>query len=184
MIDALKTDERFISCVTHWHTQPAKAPVYAPYPDFVDVRIRQALEKRGVHALYSHQASSVEAVRDGKDIVVVTPTASGKTITTSRCYQPSSQPTAGAVTFHQGAVRRPVAGCILISLMDVDIKTFTYDGVRRFRRRAIRRPHGGDQRTCCANILPHHTKWVKLFENLRYIVDEIHAYRGVFGSNQ
>lgn len=193
MIDALKTDERFMSCVTHWQTQPARAPVYAPYPDFVDVRIRQALEKRGVHALYSHQASSVEAVRDGKDIVVVTPTASGKTM----CY---NIPVLSAILHNQDSralylfpTKALSADQVaelyeLISLMDVDIKTFTYDGDTPVSaRRAIRQAGHvvvTNPDMLHANILPHHTKWVKLFENLRYIViDEIHAYRGVFGSN-
>ncbi len=193
LIDALRGDEGFTSCVTHWHTEAPRPAKHAPWPDCVDPRVRDALAKKGIHSLYTHQASAIAAASEGGDIVVVTPTASGKTL----CY---NVPVLSAILrdddaralyiFPTKALSADQVSELyeLVTLLNVDIKTYTYDGdTPATARRAIRQAghvvvtnpdmlHG--------NILPHHTKWVKLFENLRFIViDEIHAYRGVFGSN-
>ena len=193
LLDALRHDESFMENVTAWHTMEKREAQYADFPDSLDQRMLPALEKHHIHRLYTHQADAFKAVSEGRDIVIVTPTASGKTL----CY---NLPVLNAI------LRDPDARALylfptkalsadqvselyeLIELMGVDIKTYTYDGdTPGAARRAIRQAghvvvtnpdmlHSG--------ILPHHTKWVKLFENLRYIViDEIHTYRGVFGSN-
>jgi len=179
--------------VTRWQVMPKREARFAPYPEGVDARIPAALEKHGVHKLYTHQAQAFAAAKRGEDLVVVTPTASGKTL----CY---NLPVLNEILHNEDAralylfpTKALSADQVselyeLITLMDVDIKTFTYDGdTPGAARRAVRQAghvvvtnpdmlHSG--------ILPHHTKWVKLFENLKYIViDEIHSYRGVFGSN-
>ena len=193
LLDVLKKDRAFMSCVTHWHSDPARPARYAPWPDCVDARVSAMLEKRGVHRLYTHQAQAIEAVARGENVVVVTPTASGKTM----CY---NLPVLSGILKNENAralylfpTKALSADQVselyeLVQLLGVDIKTFTYDGdTPAAARRAIRQAghvvvtnpdmlHSG--------ILPHHTKWVRLFENLQYIViDEIHTYRGVFGSN-
>ena len=193
LLDTLKHDEGFMSCVTHWHTDPPRPARYSPWPDCLNAALPSMLAQRGVHRLYTHQAQAIEAAARGEDIVVVTPTASGKTL----CYD---LPVLSAIMkdgnaralylFPTKALSADQVSELyeLITLLGVDIKTFTYDGdTPAAARRAIRQAghvvvtnpdmlHSG--------ILPHHTKWVKLFENLRYIViDEIHTYRGVFGSN-
>ena len=179
--------------VTRWQVLPAREARFAPFPEGVDERIPAALKKHGVHQLYTHQEQAFASASRGEDFVVVTPTASGKTL----CYnlpvlnEILHNPDARALyLFPTKALSADQVSELyeLITLMDVDIKTFTYDGdTPGAARRAVRQAghvvvtnpdmlHSG--------ILPHHTKWVKLFENLKYIViDEIHSYRGIFGSN-
>ena len=179
--------------VTRWQVLPAREARFAPFPEGVDERIPAALKKHGVHQLYTPQAQAFASASRGEDFVVVTPTASGKTL----CYnlpvlnEILHNPDARALyLFPTKALSADQVSELyeLITLMDVDIKTFTYDGdTPGAARRAVRQAghvvvtnpdmlHSG--------ILPHHTKWVKLFENLKYIViDEIHSYRGIFGSN-
>ena len=193
LLGVLRTDPQFMSCVTHWHTDPPRPARYAAWPACVDPALPPMLEKRGIRNLYTHQAAALEAVERDEDTVVVTPTASGKTL----CYNLPvlsailRDPNARALyLFPTKALSADQVSELyeLIQLLGVDIKTYTYDGdTPAAARRAIRQAghvvvtnpdmlHSG--------ILPHHTKWVKLFENLKYIViDEIHAYRGVFGSN-
>ena len=193
LAERLRQDPMFMENVVRWEVLPARSAQYAPFPAGLDERLKPVLEKRGVHQLYSHQASAVEAILRGEDVVVVTPTASGKTM----CY---NLPVLSAILRNEDAralylfpTKALSADQVselyeLIEEMGVDIKTYTYDGdTPGAARRAVRQAghivvtnpdmlHSG--------ILPHHTKWVKLFENLRYIViDEIHTYRGVFGSN-
>ncbi len=193
LLDTLRQDEGFMRNVTAWHTIGKREAAYAAFPEGLDSRILPALERHHVHQLYTHQADAFAAIADGKDVVIVTPTASGKTL----CY---NLPVLNAILHNPDAralylfpTKALSADQVselyeLIELMGVDIKTYTYDGdTPGAARRAIRQAghvvvtnpdmlHSG--------ILPHHTKWVKLFENLRYIViDEIHTYRGIFGSN-
>lgn len=193
LADKLRMDNLFMENVVRWETMPAKPAVYAPFPEELDPRLHALLEKRGIHQLYSHQAHAVREVLSGHDVVVVTPTASGKTM----CYNLPvldailKNPDARALyLFPTKALSADQVSELyeLIELAGLDIKTYTYDGdTPAAARKAVRQAghivvtnpdmlHSG--------ILPHHTTWVKLFENLRYIViDEIHTYRGVFGSN-
>lgn len=193
LAESLRSDPMFMQNVVRWDVLPARPAVYEPFPDSLDPRLLPVLEKRGVHQLYRHQAHAICEVLAGRDVVVVTPTASGKTM----CY---NLPVLSAILQNDDAralylfpTKALSADQVselyeLIEAMGVDIKTYTYDGdtpgaarkaVRQAGHIVVTNPdmlHSG--------ILPHHTKWVKLFENLRYIViDEIHTYRGVFGSN-
>lgn len=193
LAEKLRRDNLFMENVVRWEELPAREARYGDYPAGLDERLRPVLRQRGVHQLYSHQAHSIAATMRGEDVVVVTPTASGKTM----CYNLPvldsilKNPDARALyLFPTKALSADQVSELyeLIQAMGVDIKTYTYDGdTPGAARRAVRQAghivvtnpdmlHSG--------ILPHHTKWVKLFENLRYIViDEIHTYRGVFGSN-
>ncbi|MBI5288774.1 MAG: DEAD/DEAH box helicase, partial [Chloroflexi bacterium] len=176
-----------------WHEMPAREARYAPFPDAIDPQLVAALANRGIERLYTHQAQAVEAALRGESVVVVTPTASGKTL----CYNlPVLQsiladPNARALyLFPTKALAQDQMQELhaLITQLGADIRTFTYDGdtpgdaqrkVREAGHVVVTNPdmlHTG--------ILPHHTKWVKLFENLQYVViDELHQYRGVFGSH-
>ena len=193
LAEKLRMDNLFMENVVRWETMPAHPAVYAPCPEGLDERLIALLHRRGIHQLYSHQAHAVREVLAGQDVVVVTPTASGKTM----CYNLPvlnaimKNPDARALyLFPTKALSADQVSELyeLIELAGLDIKTFTYDGdTPAAARKAVRQAghivvtnpdmlHSG--------ILPHHTTWVKLFENLRYIViDEIHTYRGVFGSN-
>jgi DEAD/DEAH box helicase domain-containing protein len=172
---------------------PAKAGDWEDYPDWVNPRLRMVLEKRGLGKLYRHQAQAVRFIRNGKDVVLVTPTASGKTL----CYNlPVLQSildepqTRALYLFPTKALAQDQMHEIysLITDLQADIKTFTYDGDTPDEARQAIRKQGHIVVTnpdmLHAGILPHHTKWQKLFMNLKYIViDELHIYRGIFGSH-
>src|SRR5882762_10610138 len=166
---------------------------YALFPDWLDGRISAALRRRGIGQLYSHQSAALEATRAGKNIVVVTPTASGKTL----CYDLpvidaiAKDPSARALYLFPTKALAQDQLAELESLsgdIDIDLKTYTYDGDTPPGIRAAVRSAGhvviSNPDMLHTAILPHHTKWVKLFENLNYVVlDELHTYRGVFGSH-
>lgn len=189
----LRGDSAIRDNITHWETLPARPACYAPFPERLDPRLRQVLAARGIERIYTHQAAAVEAVGASRHIVVVTPTASGKTL----CYnlpvldailrEPQTRalylfPTKALAQDQLAELQR------LVTDLDVDIKTHTYDGDTPANARKLVRSAGHIVVTnpdmLHTGVLPHHTKWIKLFENLRYIVlDELHQYRGVFGSH-
>src|SRR5438874_12600575 len=193
ILDGLAHDPEFSQMVTRWERIPPRRASYAEYPAWLDGRISASLRRRGILSLYSHQADALETTHAGKHIVVVTPTASGKTL----CYDLpvidaiAKDPTARALYIFP---TKALAQDQLAELMrlakdvDIDLKTYTYDGDTPPAVRAAIRSAGHVVITnpdmLHTGILPHHTKWVKLFENLRYVVvDELHQYRGVFGSH-
>ena len=166
---------------------------YAELPEAVAPAIRNALVSRGIARLYSHQAAAFDAAGAGRNVVVVTPTASGKTL----CYnlpvlnRLMAEPGARAMyLFPTKALAedqlQEFQGAV--DAMGSEIKAFTYDGdTPQDARRAIRERANvvlTNPDMLHAGILPHHTKWAKAFENLRFIViDELHYYRGVYGSH-
>jgi DEAD/DEAH box helicase domain-containing protein len=166
---------------------------FTDYPAWVHPLLRKVLVDRGLGKLYSHQAKAVDLVRQGRSVVLVTPTASGKTL----CYNlPVLQKilevpeTRALYLFPTKALAQDQMHEIhgLIGEMKADIKTYTYDGdTPDDARRAIRRQGHvvvTNPDMLHAGILPHHTKWQKLFANLQYVViDELHVYRGIFGSH-
>ncbi|MDD3212484.1 MAG: DEAD/DEAH box helicase [Eubacteriales bacterium] len=188
-----KADPAFMANVTAWKTLPASDGKYVDFPETLDSRIQTVLRSRGIHRLYTHQAESFQAAQAGRDFVVVTPTASGKTM----CYNLPvltaimRNPDARALyLFPTKALSADQASELyeLVEALGVDVKAYTYDGdTQGAARKAIRQAGHivvTNPDMLHSNILPNHTKWVKLFENLQYIViDEIHTYRGVFGSN-
>jgi DEAD/DEAH box helicase domain-containing protein len=193
IIDFLKSDPVISRNISHWRTFPAKAAQSVPFPDCLDRRLVESLRARNIEQLYSHQASAVDAIVAGNDVVVVTPTASGKTL----CYnlpvlneilrKPESR---ALYLFPTKALAQDQLSELyeFIQKLDVDIKTYTFDGDTPQTARRLIRSAGHIVVTnpdmLHAGILPHHTKWIKLFENLKFIViDEVHQYRGVFGSH-
>ncbi|MDF2938043.1 MAG: box helicase domain protein [Paenibacillaceae bacterium] len=189
IIQGLKGNENIIN----WHEVEPQDARLRPMPDNVDPRIKAALANRGIENLYTHQFTAYETVRKKENIVAVTPTASGKTL----CYNlPVLQEIAeddssrALYLFPTKALAQDQKSELneIISEMGIDIKSFTYDGdtspairqiVKQVGHIVITNPdmlHSG--------ILPHHTKWVSLFSNLKFIIiDELHTYRGVFGSH-
>jgi DEAD/DEAH box helicase domain-containing protein len=172
---------------------PAREARFAPMPQWVRKELAAAYSAKGIAQLYTHQAAAAEAVHSGKNVVVVTPTASGKTI----CY---NLPVLNAVLENPDTralylfPTKALAQDQLAELHDLAGRledrfgVFTYDGdTPSDARRAIReRGHIvlSNPDMLHTGILPHHTKWTRLFENLRYVVlDELHTYRGVFGSH-
>ncbi len=179
--------------VLHHAHIPAREALTAPFPSWLDARIVKGLEGRGITSLYSHQAEAVEAVHAGEDIVVVTPTASGKTL----CYSLpvlqalAEDPSARALfLFPTKALGQDqvaeFAG--LAKASSLAVAAATYDGDTPAPIRSAIRTAGQVVVTnpdmLHSAILPHHTKWFQLFEQVRVIViDELHTYRGVFGSH-
>ena len=172
---------------------PAREAVFRPMPDWVISELAEAYRAKGIKELYSHQAATAELVHGGKNVVVVTPTASGKTL----CYNLpvlnavlENPDTRALYLFPTKALAQDQLAELhdLAQRLDDRFGVFTYDGdTPQDARKAIReRGHIvlSNPDMLHAGILPHHTKWMRLFENLRYIVlDELHTYRGVFGSH-
>lgn len=192
-IDRLKSDPSFRLNLTAWKTIPARPARYGVFPDGLDPRLVQALQTKGIHSLYTHQHDAVRAVLEGGDICVVTPTASGKTL----CYNIPvlntllGNPTSRALyLFPTKALSQDQVAELqtLVDGLKVKIGAYTFDGdTPASARKAIR--NAGhivvtNPDMLHTGILPHHTIWMKLFENLEYVViDELHHYRGVFGSH-
>jgi len=179
--------------VLHHAVEPAREAVTVPFPGWLDPRIGAALDRRGIEDLYTHQAEALAAVRAGRDVCVVTPTASGKSL----CYELpvlqalADDPSARALwLFPTKALGQDqvVAFRELAIAAGLPVSASTYDGDTPAPIRSTIRAAGQVVVTnpdmLHAAILPHHTKWFQLFEQLRVIVvDELHTYRGLFGSH-
>ena len=172
---------------------PARDAEFAEFPSWIHTDLVSAYKAKGVRQPYSHQAAAAEAVHDGKNVVIVTPTASGKTL----CY---NLPVLNAILEDTDTraiylfPTKALAQDQLTELHDLNERlanrfgVFTYDGDTPSDARKAIREKGHLVLTnpdmLHTGILPHHARWTRLFENLRYIViDELHTYRGVFGSH-
>jgi DEAD/DEAH box helicase domain-containing protein len=181
------------SAVRAIHHQPAAEGVYAEIPPAVDARLRAALTKRGISRLYAHQADAFDEIERGRNVVIPTPTASGKTL----CY---NLPVLNRLLGEEGAramylfPTKALAEDQLhefqsaVEQMGSEIRAFTYDGdTPQDARKAVRQRANvvlTNPDMLHTGILPHHTRWARYFESLRYIViDELHYYRGVYGSH-
>ena len=179
--------------VVHHAVLPPRPAVYGAFPSWLDPRIVAGLAGRGIERPYTHQAEAIEAAHAGEDLVVVTPTASGKTL----CY---------ALPILQALADDPASRALLLfptkalgqdqvtefgelsRAAGLQVSASTYDGDTPAPIRSAIRSAGQVVATnpdmLSSAILPHHTKWFLLFEQLRYIViDELHTYRGVFGGH-
>jgi DEAD/DEAH box helicase domain-containing protein len=182
--------EEVLTAVKHI---PAREAQFRSMPAWVRPELAVAYRAKGIERLYSHQAAAAGFAREGKNIVVVTPTASGKTL----CY---NLPILNAVLENTDTralylfPTKALAQDQLAELHDLATRlndcfgVFTYDGDTPSDARKTIREHGhiilSNPDMLHTGILPHHTKWTRAFENLRYIVlDELHTYRGVFGSH-
>jgi DEAD/DEAH box helicase domain-containing protein len=189
----LEKNRHFMGNVRSWKDFAASDGQFAPFPGWVHPDIRRCFEKRGIRELYSHQAEALSEIRQGRDVCLVTPTASGKTL----CY---NIPVLNAILDHpetRALYMFPTKALAqdqmqeihgLIGDLKADIRTFTYDGDTPDDARQAIRKQGHVVVTnpdmLHTGILPHHTKWQKLFTNLQYVVlDELHVYRGIFGSH-
>src|SRR5580692_3966360 len=189
LVARYRTDE-VLTAVQHI---PARDAQFRAMPAWVRPELAAAYYAKGIEKLYTHQAAAAELAHARKNFVVVTPTASGKTL----CY---NLPVLNAVLENADTralylfPTKALAQDQLAELHDMAKRlddcfgVFTYDGdTPSDARRAIReRGHVilTNPDMLHTGILPHHTKWTRVFENLRYIVlDELHTYRGVFGSH-
>ena len=190
LLAARDRDGEVLTAVRHF---PARAAQWAEFPEWVRGDLRAAYLAKDIRRPYTHQADAAAAVHAGKNVVIVTPTASGKTL----CYnlpvlnEILQKPDTRALYLFP---TKALAQDQLAELHDLNSRladgfgVFTYDGdTPGDARKAIREKSHivlTNPDMLHTGILPHHTKWTRLFENLRYIViDELHSYRGVFGSH-
>ncbi len=194
LIEHLRSDPHWRARLVHWHGVPARLGSSAPFPGGLDARLIDVLRGQGLSRLYSHQAQAIEAALAGRDVLISTPTASGKTL----CY---TAPVLNSLLESDGAARalflfptkalsqdQTLGLTVLVEALDQPWHAFTYDGdtppsVRRSLRdrghMILTNPYMLHQ-----GILPNHAKWAELFRDLKYIVvDEVHTLTGVFGSS-
>jgi DEAD/DEAH box helicase domain-containing protein len=193
-VDRADTPDSHVTAVRRLPAVPAQ---YAPFPGALDARLIRAFGARGITEPYTHQAEAIAHALDRRNVVIITPTASGKTL----CYNAPvlsailQDPASRALylfptkALAQDQLAELQTLCETIdSATGESIGVFTYDGdTPQDARRTIRsRGHIvlSNPDMVHAGILPHHPRWAKLFENLKFVViDELHAYRGVFGSH-
>jgi DEAD/DEAH box helicase domain-containing protein len=182
--------EEVLTAVKHL---PAREAQFRPMPAWVRPELVAAYRAKGIEKLYSHQAAAAGSAREGKNVVVVTPTASGKTL----CYNLpilnavlENTDTRALYLFPTKALAQDQLAELhdLATRLDDCFGVFTYDGDTPSDARKAIRERGhiilSNPDMLHTGILPHHTKWTRVFENLRHIVlDELHTYRGVFGSH-
>ncbi|HEY3341837.1 MAG TPA: DEAD/DEAH box helicase, partial [Anaerolineae bacterium] len=199
-LTGLRADAEFMRNITAWEHAPAQPARHAAFPARLHPAIREVLKRRGIEMLYTHQVQTIEAVLDRQNVVVVASAAGGKSL----CFHVpiaqallNDQAARALCLFPTKALSQDQYAHLhtLITGLEDDLATQNiqsavsiYDGDTPQSRRAdIRR----DARVVITNadmlhlgILPHHTRWAAFFKNLRYVViDELHAYRGIFGSH-
>jgi len=193
ILTLLRQNASFMQNVVAWERIPPRPARHADPPAAMDSTLVSLMQQQGTWPLYTHQAQAIQAALAGENVVVVTSTASGKTL----CYNlPILQtflhePSAAALCLFptKALAQDQLAGLNqLVKGLPKPISVNLYDGdTPAARRSAVRRLGGivlSNPDMLHAGILPHHTRWVKLFSNLRYVIlDEIHTYRGVFGSH-
>jgi DEAD/DEAH box helicase domain-containing protein len=190
LLDRLVSDSG--GAVTAVRRFPARPARTVPIPDTIDPHLADALRARGIEALYTHQARALELLAKGGHCVVVTPTASGKTL----CYNLPvlqalmTEPATRALYLFptKALAQDQLAELEQLAQALPALRIHTYDGdTPQDARRAVRARANvvlTNPDMLHSGILPHHTKWIGLFQNLRYvIIDELHTYRGVFGSH-
>jgi DEAD/DEAH box helicase domain-containing protein len=192
-VEKLRGDDTVRRNITAWRTLPAREARHADWPSGIDERLVNVLTARGYERPYTHQASAIELALARRNVVVVTPTASGKTL----CYNAPvltevlGDPTARAIyLFPTKALAQDQLAELhgLVEALGADVRTFTYDGDTPANARKAIRSAGHIVVTnpdmLHTGVLPHHTRWTHLFSQLRYVViDELHYYRGVLGSH-
>jgi len=190
LIERLK--QKYRGRITGELVVPAKTGSFADLPGDLDPRLAFALRARGIERLYSHQRQAWEAIRADRHTVVVTPTASGKTL----CYnlpvlQSALASKAKALYLFPTKALSQDQVAEILELNEAGrlaVRAYTFDGDTPGDARVAVRTKGdivvSNPDMLHVGILPHHTKWAQFFENLKYVViDEMHTYRGVFGSH-
>jgi DEAD/DEAH box helicase domain-containing protein len=196
LLSAWRAEPSIAGNIAEWRSLPARTAHTSPMPPDLHPALVDALSRSGIFSLYSHQIAAWEHLQAGKNVVVVTGTASGKTL----CFnlpvldrllrQPDTRalylyPTK-ALAQDQSAALRTLTNNLEISgalfsaaIYDGDTPTHVRPAIRATAQLLFSNPdmlHIG--------ILPHHTSWVQFFSKLRFvIIDEVHTYRGVFGSH-
>ncbi|MFH1502824.1 MAG: DEAD/DEAH box helicase [Candidatus Eisenbacteria bacterium] len=192
----IQHDGNYCGQVSHVETIPSRAAEYGTLERPLAGAVARALAASGIERLYSHQVAAIDAIRRGRNVVVVTGTASGKTL----CYNIPvverllEDPTAKALYLFptKALAQDQFKGLVRLAGLDPAlselVRTGTYDGdTTRHTRRKLRDEGNvilSNPDMLHAGILPYHAKWNRFMKDLKYVVvDEIHTYRGIFGSN-
>ncbi|MCZ6779946.1 MAG: DEAD/DEAH box helicase [Acidobacteria bacterium] len=192
-LESIAASPKLGPCVVHRDTIPAEPAQLKPIPSWIDPRLRAALKRQGIEKLYSHQAQALRLAHGGRDVLAVTPTASGKSL----IY---------LLPILQGCLEDPARRAILIypfKALEQDqrdaIRELTgdlgpgapslaiYDGDTPVQER--KRIRANPPNLLITNpdmlhlgLLAYHAEWSSLLSNLAYlVVDELHVYRGIFG---
>lgn len=212
LINSWRSAEHFHECIQAWKNFPARSGEFFPIPDNLHPTLTKALHSVGINSLYSHQVETWNLAAEGKNVVIVTGTASGKTLcynipvldcllrdnhsraiylfptkalSQDQAYQLNELSTRinlflTSDTQNEHQIQDPnELPHLRLGIYDGDTPSSERIGLRSQVRVLITNPdmlHLG--------ILPHHTLWAEFFNQLRYVViDEIHTYRGIFGSH-
>ena len=193
-LDKLKRQPFFSDQVVHIENLAERPAVYREVSGGLQEATAVALGRQGIKKLYSHQATAIDKIREGKSIVIVTGTASGKTL----CYTIPvveallEDPLATMLFIYptKALAQDQLRGLAAWQNEDLGIQFMcgTYDGdTPQSLRRKLR--DGGNviltnPDMLHQGVLPNHSRWHRFFTQLKYVViDEVHAYRGVFGSH-
>ena len=175
-----------------WQTTPARPAQTSPLPADAPARLQEVLSQHGIHFLYSHQLQAWEYARTGKNIVIATGTASGKTLAYNLPVITSilNDDTARALYLFptKALAQDQLATLERLNVPSLNVPAAIYDGDTPQRDRAVIRKKAriilSNPDMLHTGILPHHTNWADFFQGLRFVViDEMHTYRGVFGSH-
>jgi DEAD/DEAH box helicase domain-containing protein len=189
-LETLRSDAGFSGNVTYWGVQKPAGAAFRPIPAGIHPALRAYLEKTGITKLYAHQAEAYGHVTSGRDVVLTTPTASGKSLAYNLPVLDGllKDPDAKAIYLFPTKALSQDQVKTLEEFSIPDLKLYIYDGDTPSSIRQAARKSG---RLIVTNpdmlhtgVLPNHPKWVKIFDGLKYVVlDELHTYRGVFGSH-
>jgi DEAD/DEAH box helicase domain-containing protein len=189
-LETLRSDAGFSGNVTYWGVQKPAGAAFRSIPTGIHPELRAYLEKTGITKLYAHQAEAYGHVTSGRDVVLTTPTASGKSLAYNLPVLDGllKDPDAKAIYLFPTKALSQDQVKTLEEFSIPDLKLYIYDGDTPSSIRQAARKSG---RLIVTNpdmlhtgVLPNHPKWVKIFDGLKYVVlDELHTYRGVFGSH-
>lgn len=189
-LENLKKDPSFITNVTYWGVRQKQEASYSDLPQNIHPVLKEYLLESGINQLYTHQVETYSTVMSGKDVVITTPTASGKSLAYNLPVLDGLLKDRDAKAIYlfptKALSQDQVKGLEAFKLPE--LRLYIYDGDTPSSIRQAARKNG---RLIVTNpdmlhtgILPNHPKWVKIFDGLKYIIlDELHTYRGVFGSH-
>ncbi len=194
-INLLKNSEDFGNLIVHHHVIPQRKAIHCSADSFLSIQLRDALKEIGINRLYSHQYESIKAVREGKNVILSTPTSSGKTLAYNIPVFESvllNDQTRAFYLFPLKALGQDQLKTLKefsSKFSNKDIRSEIYDGdtpshVRK--KIANNNPHIiiTNPDMLHLGFLAYHHNWADFFKNLKYIIiDELHTYRGVFGSH-
>lgn len=193
LLQGLRQNRDFMAQVAAWERQPARPARFAPFPEQLSPQLENMLQQTGMSQLFTHQTAAVNSALSGQNVVMATRTASGKSLgyllpVFHACLQHPNHRALFLFPTKALAQDQLAKSRALIAAGNLPITINPYDGdTSRHKRSKIRKDSQiilSNPDMLHAGILPFHPQWRPLLENLKYVViDEIHAYRGIFGSH-